>query len=636
VKPLILGTAGHIDHGKTSLVKALTGIDTDRLKEEKARGITIELGFASLTLPSGQKVGVVDVPGHEKFVKNMVAGATGIDVVALVIAADEGVMPQTREHLDICRLLNVRSGLVALTKVDMVDEDWLDLVVDDLAAFLEGSFLETAPVIPVSSVTGQGIDDFIKALDQICSTIPARSSSGLFRLPVDRVFTMKGFGTVITGTLAAGKVNVGDSVEVYPTGVKSKVRGLQVHNDSVLEASVGQRVAINFQGMDKDEVDRGQVVAFPGTLIPSYMLDVSVNLLPTVVRPLKDGAKVRFHVGTSEVMGKIVLGEKDRLEPGESAIAQIRTDAPVAAVRDDRFVLRSYSPVATIGGGFVINPLARKHKKNRPQEVEALKEMALAPPAELAGLCVESAGFSGASLAELLIMTNLSTKKLEEATGKLLSARVLVLADKESRTFIHSQVLEKLTQKAKEHLAAYHSANPLKPGMPKEELKSKFGSALSPKIFNLLLETMSSAGLVALERDILRLSGHSVRLEEDQEQISKKMLEAFAKAGLAPPTVKQLAQDLEMTEKKALEMLNHLAGQGSLVKVKQDLYFDSAEINNLKERLTNHLKEHGEITPPQFKDMTGLSRKYLIPLLEWFDSAKITIRVGDSRKLRQA
>ncbi|MCP4688561.1 MAG: selenocysteine-specific translation elongation factor, partial [Desulfobacterales bacterium] len=401
MKQIILGTAGHIDHGKTSLIKALTGTDTDRLKEEKLRGITIELGFASLDLPGGRRLGVVDVPGHEKFVKNMVAGATGIDIVVMVIAADEGVMPQTREHMEICSLLGVKHGFVAMTKIDMVEEDWLELVQEDVSEFMIGTFLEDAPIIPCSSATGEGLSDITDALETLAGEIPNRPPSSLFRLPVDRVFTMKGFGTVITGTLTSGRIRVGDPIMIYPSGVTSKVRGIQVHNQAVEEAEAGTRTAINFQGLEKASVQRGEVLADPGSLVSSYMVDISLHFLKSNKKPVKNRVRVRFHGGTSEILGNLILLDREELPPGETIVAQLRLDAPTAPVKDDRFVLRSYSPVRTIGGGHVLNPMPRKHKRFKPEVIEGLKSLDGSDPEGVISYHLTESGYLGASLAQL-------------------------------------------------------------------------------------------------------------------------------------------------------------------------------------------------------------------------------------------
>ena len=423
MKQIILGTAGHIDHGKTSLIKAVTGTNTDRLKEEQKRGITIELGFASLDLPGGQHLGIVDVPGHEKFVKNMVAGATGIDIVAMVIAADEGVMPQTREHMEICTLLGVRHGLVVLTKIDMVDEEWLEMVTEDVREFTIGTFLEGAPIVPVSSATGDGIPRFIEQLGALSENVPERVSTGLFRLPVDRVFTMKGFGTVITGSLISGRISVGESIMIYPGAITSKVRGIQVHNQGRESAEAGMRTAINFQGLEKAAINRGDILARENTLVPSFMVDLEMHFLASNRKPIKNRTQVRFHTGTSEIMGNLILLDREELIPGESCVAQIRLDEPVSLVRDDRFVIRSYSPVRTIGGGKVINPIPVKHKRFHQDVVDALKSLADAEPEGIVDHQTRMAGPAGVSFADLLLMTDLPAKALEATIASLLNSQ---------------------------------------------------------------------------------------------------------------------------------------------------------------------------------------------------------------------
>ena len=635
MKQVILGTAGHIDHGKTSLIRAATGIDTDRLKEEKLRGITIELGFASIDLPSGQHVGIVDVPGHEKFVKNMVAGATGIDIVAMVIAADEGVMPQTREHMEICTLLGIRHGFVALTKIDMVDEEWLELVIEDISDFLQGTFLEDAPIVPVSSTTGKGIPDFINTLESMVSHVPERSVAGLFRLPIDRVFTMKGFGTVITGTLISGRIGVGDTIIVYPPGITSKVRGIQVHNQSVEHADVGMRTAINFQGLEKSAVQRGDVLARPDTLVPSYMIDVQFNYLASNSKPIKNRTRVRFHTGTSEVLGVLVLLESEELLPGESTVAQIRLDAPVAIVKDDRFVIRSYSPVRTIGGGQVLNPIPKKHKRFKPEIIDGLKALTESGTDEIILHHASDAGAEGISHVQLKLMTNLPDKQLDGALGGLLSRRALIQIDKENRLYIHGESFEQLKAGATGFLKIYHKANPLRKGMSKEELKSKFPSVLSGKLFNLVLNQMIKEKAVVQDEDTVHLAEHKVSLGQDQAEVRKKILETYQTAGLQPPYFKELGKSLDIDTARARDVMNLLVKDGFIIKAKDDLFFGADAVRELKGRLVNYLETNGEITTPQFKEMAGCSRKYLIPLLEYFDATNVTIRVGDSRKLRR-
>ena len=635
MKQIILGTAGHIDHGKTSLIKAVTGTNTDRLKEEQLRGITIELGFASLDLPSGRHLGIVDVPGHEKFVKNMVAGATGIDMVAMVIAADEGVMPQTREHMEICSLLGVEYGLVALTKIDMIDMEWLELVEEDIREFVAGTFLEDKAIVPVSSSSGEGIDAFVSALDDLSGRIPERSSSNLFRLPVDRVFTMKGFGTVITGSLMSGKVKIGDNVMIYPSGIPSKVRGIQVHGESVEEAHSGMRTAINFQGLEKASIERGQVLSTANALLPSYMVDVSLHYLKSNKKKIKNRSRVRFHTGTSEIMGNLILLAQEDLRPGEDTVAQIRLDEPVAVVRDDRFVLRSYSPVRTIGGGQVLNPIPEKHKRFRPEVIEGLQGLITHDPEEIIAYHVLAAGVRGVSFSALMIMTNLSEKPLEKYLQGMLSRKDVIQIDKEQRLFVHKTGFEGLQKNMSAHLQSYHDKNPLKEGMPKEELKSKLPTTAGTRVFTMALNQMTADKTVVQEGDSVKLTTHKVSLGEDQAGMKKKIAGIYLENGLQPPYFKGIVNTFDFDSSHAKDVLMLLVAEGVLVKAKEDLYFHAEPMRGLKETLIAYLQTHGEITTPQFKEMTQASRKYVIPLLEYFDANHVTLRVGDSRKLRQ-
>lgn len=636
MKEIILGTAGHIDHGKTSLVRALTGTDTDRLKEEKKRGITIELGFASLALPDGQHMGVVDVPGHEKFVKNMVAGATGIDIVAMVIAADEGVMPQTREHMDICHLLGVRKGLVVLTKADTVDEEWLEMVTEDVREFLEGSFLEEAPILPVSSHTGQGLDALQEALAEIGKSIPDRRNTTLFRLPVDRVFTMKGFGTVITGTLISGAVRVGDSVMLYPSEIPTKVRGIQVHNQSVDNAISGQRTAINFQGLDMEDVERGQVIAPPGALKNTYMVDASFHYLRSNDRPLKNRTRVRFHAGTSEMMGIVNLLDRDELLPGDTASVQFRFDTPMVCVRDDRYVIRSYSPVRTIGGGFILNPVPQKHKRFREDITEGLNHLVDATSDETVAFHLHQAGTAGATMADLRLVTNLSEKQLSTVLQKLLSRKTVLLTDKESKAYIHGEAFSRLAQFATDYLTKYHAKNPLKEGIAKEELKSKFPGYVNGRLLNQVLNQLIKDGKVTQEGESVRLAGHKVALQVDEEALRASILSIYKEAGITPPYFRDVIKQLATDPDAARDVMKLLIKEEEIVRVKDDLFFDRTPVAELRDRLVAYLDANEEVTPPQFKEVTGgIARKYVIPLIEYFDAIHLTIRIGDARRLRK-
>jgi len=634
LKQIILGTAGHIDHGKTSLIKAITGINTDRLKEEKLRGITIELGFAHLELPSKQHLGIVDVPGHEKFVKNMVAGATGIDIVAMVIAADEGVMPQTREHMEICTLLGVKHGVVVLTKTDLVDEEWLELVIEDIKDFVRGTFLEKAPIVTVSSVTGDGIPEFIKTLDELSARLPSRPVSSLFRLPVDRVFTMKGFGTVITGTLVSGEVKVGDMVMLYPSGITSKVRGIQVHNQSVNNAEAGMRTAVNFQGLEKASVNRGDVLSNPSALKLSYMLDVCFNYLNSNKKPVKNRARIRFHTGTSEVLGILILLDKDELLPGKATVAQLRIDSPLALIKDDRFVIRSYSPIRTIGGGHILNPIPQKHKRFKSEIIKGLKGLMDQSPESIISYHVDESGYQGVVFSNLRIMTGLHEKQLQNIMQDLMSKRTVILTDRENRIYIHKNSSDRLKKETSIYLDSYHRSNPLKTGMPKEELRSKIPGLQGSKLFNLTLNQMIKDKEIVSEENTVRLTSHTVSLGVDQADIRERILDVYRKNGLTPPYFKELSKTINVESSRAKDVLMFLMDEGMIVKVKEDLYFHAKAVEDLQQRLVDYLVSHKEMSTPQFKEMTGVSRKYLIPLIEYFDAQNVTIRIGDIRKLR--
>ncbi len=633
MKQIILGTAGHIDHGKTSLVKAMTGIDTDRLKEEKERGITIELGFAHLELPSGQILGIVDVPGHEKFVKNMVAGATGVDLVALVIAADEGVMPQTREHLEICQLLRVKKGLVVLTKIDMVDQEWLELVKEDISAFLSGTFLDNAPIVPVSSVTGQGIKELVGVLDGLVKEVAEREMSGFFRLPVDRVFTMKGFGTVVTGTTMSGQIRTADEVTVYPQGLDARIRGIQVHNQDVNEVSAGLRTAINLQGVEKEQLERGNVLATKDSLRATRMVDVVLDHLSSAPRKLKNRAKVRFHTGTSEIIATVVLLDRDELNPGDTCFAEIRLEDPVAVLARDRYVLRSYSPVRAIAGGEILNAYPQKKKRFSETALSELKALNSGNLTEITEQFVLASRFDGVAHSELPFLTNASRKKLEETLKTLQAQRKIIQYDKEKGTLIHADYLKKARDQILSILDQYHKDFPLKAGLLKEELRSRTAGTGDSKLFNFLITQLGQEGIVIQEKEILRLKEHHVTLAQDQEKVRQQIQEIYLKGALQPPYFKELTA--KFPGNSGADVLQVMVKDGILIKVKEDLYFHKDVIEELKERLVAVLKEKGEIDTPQFKDMTGASRKYTIPLLEYFDITQLTMRIGDKRVLRK-
>ncbi|OQY01090.1 MAG: selenocysteine-specific translation elongation factor [Desulfobacteraceae bacterium 4572_130] len=638
MKQIILGTAGHIDHGKTSLIKALTGIETDRLKEEKLRGITIELGFASITLPKGELVGIVDVPGHEKFVKNMVAGASGIDIVAMVIAADEGVMPQTKEHMDICNLMGIKYGFIALTKIDLVDDkELMELVLEDIKEFTQNTFLENAPVIALSSTTGKGLDDFVKTLDKIYHKIPERVFSPIFRLPVDRVFSMKGFGTVITGTIVSGKINVGDNIMIFPLMTTSKVRGIQVHGKSVNKVSAGTRTAINFQGLDKESVNRGDVLSTPHTLRLSYMVDCEFSYLSTNPKPIKSRTKIRFHCGTREILGNLILLDREELISGEKACVQIRLESEVCCVKDDRFVIRSYSPIKTLGGGKILNPVPLKHKIFDKKIITGLNNLVLSDFEKSLLFFIDQGKYFGTSFTRLKIMTNLSDKKLDIILQKMLASKKIILADKEKRIYVHYDIFKSFSLDIISCLEKYHKANPLKEGMSKQELKSKFRFLKhgKTKIFSIAITKLVKNKKIIHQENIIKLENHKIALKIDQKEIKKKISLIYKNAGLKPPFFRTICKDITLDEKNGKDVLYMLIDEKIIIKTKDDLYFNFKAVAKLEKTLVSFLQKAKEITTPQFKDMAGVSRKFVIPLIEYFDSINLTIRIGDTRQLRQ-
>ena len=634
MKHLILGTAGHVDHGKTSLIKALTGIDTDRLKEEKERGITIELGFASMLLPGGTKIGIVDVPGHEKFVKNMVAGAGGIDLVALVIAADEGIMPQTREHLEICTLLGIQTGLVALTKTDLVDKEWLDLVSEDIREFLKSTFLKEAPIVPVSAVTGSGLPEFVSTLDKIISGIDKESDSGHFRLPVDRVFTMKGFGTVVTGTLISGRVSTGDTVEVLPGKFTAKIRGIQVHNEPAEHAEAGQRTAINLQGVEREAIERGNLLAHPGIFEPTLRIDAAFELLPSAPRKLKTRSPVRFHSGTMEIMSRIILLDRDELLPGESAFVQIVFETPGVNMSGDRFVVRSYSPVRTIGGGTVLDPLPRKHKRFVQDTLGQMETLLKGPNMDRVPVMIERGGLTGVSFNQISIRTGIPVGKLRPLLDKLRSTGETILLDGEEQCFVSSTLYRGLQSSVLQDVRSYQERFPLKTGISKEELKSSQTAGLDPRLFQLVLRNLERDGKLLAEKEIIRTPDHTVNLKGELEDLRQKIEKIFLDAKLTPPSIKDLPGLLN-SNSSIPNILNVMLKEGILLKVTEDIYFHRDALDRLKEDYRQMLLREGKSTPTNFKELTGLSRKYIIPLMEYFDKIKVTIRVGDHRILRR-
>ncbi len=645
MREIILGTAGHVDHGKTSLIRALTGIETDRLQEEKKRGITIELGFAYIDLACGHRLGIVDVPGHEKFVRNMVAGAAGMDMVAFIVAADEGIMPQTREHFDICKLLGVKDGLIILTKKDMVEEEWLEMVEEEIREFFADSFLEEAPILAVSSTTGEGIDAVKETLDHKVRNIDFQEEFGPFRLAVDRVFSMKGFGTVITGSSLSGRVAVGGDLIFYAGGLTAKIRGIQVHGKEQEIVEAGHRTAINLQGIEKEQINRGDLAATPGTMQSSTLLDADFHYLVNNTRKLKNRTQVRLHVGTREILAHVVLMDRDRVEPGEDADIQLIAQEPVAVWPGDRFVLRSYSPVATLGGGVVLNNAPPKRKRATDRDRERNQVIFSIYKADNEGdslikkmlLFLEESGVQGITADQLSTRLGLFGKKLKKKLQAPISAKKVLVIESDSQRLVAAQVVERLSQFVLSLLEQYHLDNPLKTGLAREEIRSRLRPPVDQKLFQYLMNSLVKSGALVQEEAEVRLSSHEVTLQVDEQEMQEKIGTLYKEAGLRPPNLKDvLAMFGEFPEKQIRQVIDLLLQNGTLVKINEALFFHAEELDQLANKLQAHLAEKEEIDAPGFKDLTGLTRKFSIPLLEYFDKIKLTLRVGDKRILRKS
>ena len=629
---LVLGTAGHIDHGKSALVKALTGTDPDRLPEEKERGVTIELGFAQLSLPSGATMGVVDVPGHERFVRQMVAGATGIDVVLLVVAADDGVMPQTREHLAIIDLLGITRGVVAVTKSDLADPEWLAMVKDDVARLLRGTGIEGAPIVAVSSKTGEGLDDLKAALDTVAGAAPARQAALPMRLPVDRVFTIAGAGTVVTGTLWSGAVRRDDPVEVLPSGRSGRVRGVQVHSHPVAEASAGMRVAINVAGLDRDEIERGDILAAPGSLQITDRFDAIFTYLPGNEKPFESGARVHVHHGTREVLGRVLLMDgAEQLEPGGRALAQVRLEEPLAPRYDDRFIVRSYSPVFTIGGGTVLDALPPRRTRLRASErelLEALKAHDLSGAATglLAsrGVPMTSAGVAAAlGLPRAGVADDLNRGPFE---------RFKVAGE---TYFVSEDGLDRLITGAVAQLVGYHESHPKSTGIAAGALRDRVDRRVAPKVFDAILEYAAARGLVRVVGGEVRHPQAAASALAEEDEALAALLPVLEAQGLATGTVSELAATAGVDVGVARKALTKLVAAGRVVRLGPDLHFSSEAVEDARARVVEFLEARGTMLASDARDILGTSRKYAVPLLEYFDGRGITRREGDARVLRR-
>jgi selenocysteine-specific elongation factor len=620
MKNIIVGTAGHIDHGKTALVKALTGIDADRLEEEKRRGITIDLGFAHLQLTPNLRLGFVDVPGHERFVKNMLAGVGGIDLVLFVVAADESIKPQTREHFDICRLLAIPRGVVALTKADLVDGDLVELVRLEVEEFVAGSFLEGAPIVPVSSVTGAGLDDLRKALAAAAAQAPEKNAAGHFRLPIDRVFSVKGFGTIATGTLVSGSIAKEQEVELYPAGRRLRVRGVEVHGSKAERAVAGQRTAVNLADIEPTELARGDVLSEPGRFRAVKAIDCRLDLLRSA-RPLKHRAPVHFHSGTAEIEAEArLLGGAAVLEPGRSAWARLVLREPALLLPGDRFIIRMFSPVVTIGGGIVVDRGERRYARGADPAARLQVLLSGEPSARVALLVGESE--FGAGTAELVARTGLLPAEVAAAASRA----PLVALPQAPPWYVDRAWFQSTRDHLVKEIRGFHAHNPLLPGIPKQDLRSR----VLPDAPAFLLDALlADARDVVVEGETVRLRSHKVVLKEDEEQARGAIERAFEQAGLATPAVAEVLAKSGVEQVRARRLLEILLKDRRLVRVSDDLVFHQSAIEKLRGMLAGRRRTRFNVTA--FKEWTGISRKYAIPLLEFLDREHVTRREGDER-----
>ncbi len=629
----VIGTAGHVDHGKSALVQALTGYHPDRLKEEREREMTIDLGFAWLTLPSGDEVGIVDVPGHRDFIENMLAGIGGIDAALFVIAADEGMMPQSKEHLAILDILQVQGGVVALTKIDLItDPDWLDLVEDDIHSALMGTVLENAPIVRVSSRTHQGITELLKSLSDCLIDRPPRPDLGRPRLPVDRVFTMPGFGTVITGTLSDGSLHTGDEVEIFPSGLHTRIRGLQTHKRKEETAIPGSRTAVNLSGINVDRVNRGDVIAFPGSYQPSQRIDVRFRLLPDVIHSLKHNSQVKLFLGAAEILSRVRLLGSDELAPGEEGWLQLELDAPLVTIQGDRYILRRPSPGETLGGGFVVDPHPkRRHKRFSEAELANLDTLARGTPAEI--LLQALVGLGIASLQDVTVRSNLNTDIARNAAQDLIATgQIIVLENDQQDSISHLTLLsskshwDQFLRQALLIVDDYHKTYPLRRGISREELKSRL--KLSSRIYNAILKRIVSIGELAENGSLVQRVGHAIRFTPLQQRSVNDLLTRFIASPFSPPTVKECLAEV------GEDAFNAMIELGLIIPIPPDVVFRKQDYDLLLSDVIDMLKSRGTITAAEVRDHFNTSRRYVLAVLEHMDAQGITVREGDIRRLK--
>ena len=636
---IIVGTAGHIDHGKTALVKTLTGVDADRLPEEKKRGITIDIGFAELDL-GAVRIGFVDVPGHERFVKNMLAGASGIDLVALVVAADAGVMPQTREHFEICRLLEIQAGLIVLTKTDLVDEELLELVRLEVAELVETSFMKNAPVIAASAKTGAGVAELKNVLKNLAEKIPARKNETVVRLPIDRAFSVKGFGAVVTGTLISGEISETDELEVLPLERRVRVRGIQTHGKAAKSVHAGQRAAVNLGGVEHAEIERGMVLTEKNALRPTQIFDAEVEVLKDAKKSLKSRQRVRVHIGTIEALARVqVLNDANEIKQGEKDFVQLRLETSVVTIPNERFIIRSYSPQVTIAGGKVLDNAANKHRRKDAENVQKylndlVKADAENDKARQLKLFLETAGERGLNERDLQARTGWRGEILKKAIAEGIGKKAIIEAES---FYVARTPFENLKMKTLSEIENHHRREPLAKGILRETLREKIFAGLAPEIFKTTLFSLEKENKIKAERDIVRAAAHNLELSAEEKLLRERLQKIYRNAKLEAPKLEDALSDAVSGTKAdkthARKIFQLLINTGEVVKISDEFYFAKIEIENLIVKIREFASGSSErlIDMAKFKDIAGISRKYAIPLLEYFDREKITRRAGDKR-----
>ncbi len=629
---IVIGTAGHVDNGKTSLIKALTGIDTDRLKEEKERGMSIDLGFAYLNLPDETCAEIIDVPGHEHFIKNMLAGVGFLDLALLIIAANEGVMPQTREHLDILKLLAVKKGITVLTKIDLVEKEWINLVIENVKEITKNTFFENAPIVPVSNTTSEGLEKLKQVISEEVKEIEAKNTSSPFRLPVDRVFKMEGFGTVITGTLVSGTLKIDDPVEILPQMTKTRVRQLESHGGKINQALAGQRLGINLAGLKIEAITRGNTLAQPGYLSSTNLLDVHLEMLTNFAHPLKNRTRVRFYLGTGEYFARVKILNKNELKPGEDGYVQLLLEKPVVALKNDYFILRLYSPLVTVGGGKILDVHPSKHKRFTAEEVvRKLTTYEKGSSEELVEQVLLSQKNKTFTVDEIVKMTNLAKEEIMNIL-LILEKKNKIVRIKELGKIIHQQSFQNLKEKIINLLKEIHQQQSLRLNFSKEEIKNKVGE--EEKIFDIVLNELVKEKQIVLERDKLHLAGYQPNFTPEEEKIKKEIETFCLTSEFAPPTLEEIKLHLQDKRITNLEpIISCLIETGILVKLEEGFLIHRALLEKAKENLQNFLLKKKEITVSEYRQLINSSRKYTLPILQYFDTIKFTKRIGDKRVL---